>query len=342
MKVKDLFEAGELATKHEPKNTRTPVPRDAAYIKKVSNLKVGTNAWPRGLSIGDWVKITTEDSPFVNEFGYIVSKRVDDSIKIDISNDDKPHVVTVKFLPDNGVTMRWAKKWKENDGFIASVGGKTGDALNAKKEKVAAKASSTEMPTSVPSYVYGDSTAQPNMNFPTAGKPLHVDETRPRTAEEKAAAKDMIKQLEADLKIHKAFWEANKSPNDKVRAQVLKNSERIVEAFKKVNAALDDYIVCIKILNKEANSGDRELFQEARNELGNVINPLYDDLKTIKLKATIPKYVSRARVLAAVAIDTMFAEEKKVDAWSKRRDWSKEKLAAAKKTSDRMKLAWKE
>lgn len=353
-----LKEANDVAV-HDPK---TPVNRDADYIKKVSGFKVGTIAVKThyaksNLYIGDWMRVADEKSKYFNKYGYIVSKQEESDvpyesptgggnlmkIKIDISTGGEPEVVEI--VMSYGA-LRRVKKWSDIDTLVDSVGGAAGSKAKADKEKAttkaAAKASSTEMSTSVASNVYGDSTAQPNMKFPTGGKPLYVDETKPRTAEEKKAAKDMIKVLEADLKIHKAFVEANPSPRDKDRAQVLKNAERIVEAFKKVDAALDDYIGIIKILNKEANSGDRELFDEAREELWKVISPVYDDLKTIKLKASIPKYVSRARVLAAIAIDHMYAERNKVDTWTKRRDWSKAKLAAAKKTSDRMKLMWEE
>lgn len=336
---------------------KTPVARDAAYIKKVSGFKVGTVARKTygnsgNLYIGDWVRIN-DTGKHHNKYGYIVSK-VEDigkddhgylirAVDIDISTGPEPEKVQIVL---GAGAIKRSKKWSDIENLVNTVGGATATKAKVSNEKAAAKkaaiSSSTDIPTDPPSYVYGDSTAKPNMDFPAYGKPIYVDETKPRTAEEKKAAKDFIRDLEANYKIHAKFVEDNPSPNDKIRTQVLKNAKLVVDACKKLNDTIDNYIGLIKVLNRTVNEGDRELFDEARQELKKAVAELYDENRTIKLKMSLPKYASRGRVLAAVAIDQMFTELKKVDEFYRKRDWSPEKRAAAKKNSDRMKLFWRE
>lgn len=346
-----LLEAGVAV--HDPK---TPINRDAAYIKKVSGLKVGKVAAKshfsakNNLYIGDWVRIADEGKHH-NKYGYIVGEveEVDKDgqrtwkVKVDISTGPEPEVVEVVYYHGH---LRRSLKWSDNDNLVNSVGGATAAKAKASKEKEAAKkaavSSNTDIPTDPVSYVYGDMTAKPNMDFPAYGKPIYVDETKPRTAEEKKAAKDFIKDLEANYKIHTKFVEDNPSPNDKTRQQVLKNAKMIVDACKKLNDTIDNYIGLIKVLNRTVNEGDRELFDEARKELHEAIAVLYEENRLLKMKMSYPKYASRARVLTAIGVNQMFTEAKKVDEFYRKRDWSKEKLERAKKSSEKMKLFWRE
>jgi hypothetical protein len=332
----------------------TPINRTAEYIKKASGLKVGTGCikthYPNSrLYIGDWVRVGRGENPNTrhadDEYGYIVSKAdrkgpswEENLIKVDVSTGAEPEIIEVPVS-----LLKWRKRWKDNENFI-DAGGKEAEKITAKKEKDTAKKSNTEftLTDGTACSVYGRAATQPNMNFPTAGQALHVDDTKPRTAAEKKAAKEFIAGVEANFKIHKKFVEENPSPNTKDREQVLKNAERVINTYKNVNGLLDEYVGFIKVLNTTANNGDRELFDEAREELTKLTWKLRDDFRTIKLRASLPSYATRARVLAAVAIEHIHIERDKVDTWAKRRDWSAAKKAAARKASDRMKLAWKE
>jgi len=209
---------------------------------------------------------------------------------------------------------------------------------------------------------------QPNMTW--TGDPLKVgnkfrqdfdpssktgfsnrNQVKKRTAAEIKETKDIVETLKKDIDGMKKHMEDTNqmSPHTKEKNQMFKNSYVIYEASKFVADNIDAFyneLLRLNIMIKDNPSyrveKDLKKAEEAFLNIKKLCYEAGEWSKKARTKMALPKFVSPFRTQSAQELAFMLHARDFIEKTLKRLEMSPAKLAAAKKTSARMKDAWRE
>lgn len=189
----------------------------------------------------------------------------------------------------------------------------------------------------------GGKTSAPNLNWRPAGKsnPFNQGYRKDgRTDEDRLASKQFLLGLSIDLKNFKAWMETRMVPYQKEKIKMLDNADKVLAACYKLDEVVDIFNEIAKRLYDASEADNREHFYNALRDLRTLSYNVSDHNKRVKMRQTLPDFITEPRTFAAISYEYMSAYLVKAVKHERWMGMSPAQRDAARKASVRMQMAW--